>query len=198
MARIDNGPLLKILLHGAKFSSSSVNGLLIGEAEGEAVHVTDAVPLFHTILNLSPQLEIALGLVDAKLTAQKMGGIVGVYAADALLAKEELDNASRTIANKIASLSSAPSTAALIMDNTKLANMMQEEDSIPFKLYSRTSGTGTGDWRSCVASELETSGAESIKSLFIELLDQHLHKQLYDFDEHLDNPQRDFWNQDLI
>lgn len=63
MAQVDNSALLKILLHAAKFTSSSVNGLLIGSAEGDTVHVTDALPLFHTILNLAPQLEIALALV---------------------------------------------------------------------------------------------------------------------------------------
>ena len=73
---VDRIAALKILLHSAKYPSSSVNGVLLGEAIAEAssqaaapnthdegpssVHVIDAIPLFHSFLTLAPSLETAL------------------------------------------------------------------------------------------------------------------------------------------
>jgi hypothetical protein len=56
----------KILIHAAKFPSVAVNGILLGRktAKGESdagpVSILDAVPLFHTNLNLTPMLDVAL------------------------------------------------------------------------------------------------------------------------------------------
>ena len=128
----DNTPLLKILLHGAKFPSSSINGLLIGRSKDDSVRVVDAIPLFHTILTLSPHLEIALALVllsyisvwvswsgqvDQKLKGTD-DGIVGLYVADAHMSRDDFDAASKTIANKLATFTTAPSTLALIVYHT--------------------------------------------------------------------------------
>lgn len=63
--QIDNVAVLKLLLHSVKFPSSSVNGVFIGEAKEETLHITDAIPLFHTILTIAPPLEIALSLVKS-------------------------------------------------------------------------------------------------------------------------------------
>lgn len=70
---MDRIAALKILLHSAKYPSSAVNGLLLGHAPADAepaptthgdgpssVHVTDAIPLFHSFLSLAPSLETAL------------------------------------------------------------------------------------------------------------------------------------------
>lgn len=72
---VDRLAVLKILLHSAKFPSSAVNGVLLGRSSAEAseealassthdghssVHVTDAIPLFHSFLTLAPSIETAL------------------------------------------------------------------------------------------------------------------------------------------
>lgn len=75
---VDRIAILKILLHSAKYSSAAINGLLIGtisssdaavdiregEAHGSsgqaAVHIIDAIPLFHSFLTLATSLETAL------------------------------------------------------------------------------------------------------------------------------------------
>ncbi len=77
----DNGPLLKLLLHAAKYPSAAINGLLLGTiAAAETpqsaaepplgsprapvaqrrIHVLDAVPLFHSYLTFAMPLETAL------------------------------------------------------------------------------------------------------------------------------------------
>lgn len=70
--KFNQGSLIKILLHSAKFPSSSANGLLLGRATGIApgsprpsgqesnIEVLDTIPLFHTFLTLAPSLEVAL------------------------------------------------------------------------------------------------------------------------------------------
>ncbi len=162
----DNTPLLKILLHGAKFSTSSINGLLIGRSNKDGVRVVDAIPLFHTILTLSPHLEIALALVSLscisvwvsrslKVDQRLKGtddGIVGLYVADAHMSRDDFDAASKTIANKLATLTTTQSTLALIvyhtasyrshrdvtvclqMENSGLREMMQLDNVLPFKV----------------------------------------------------------------
>jgi hypothetical protein len=58
-------PVVKLLLHSAKYPQSSVNGLLLGSVDGKdgGVTVTDAIPLFHNSLALAAPTEIALSQV---------------------------------------------------------------------------------------------------------------------------------------
>jgi hypothetical protein len=57
----------KIILHAAAHACTSVNGILLAATASlntASITVTDAVPLFHTRLTLSPMLEIALEQVS--------------------------------------------------------------------------------------------------------------------------------------
>jgi len=58
-------PLLKLLMHAAKHPSCTVNGILLGRAEGQAggVRVTDLVPLFHASHHLAAPTQVALAQV---------------------------------------------------------------------------------------------------------------------------------------
>ena len=50
-----------MMLHASKYPSAAVNGVFLGHLDGAGeVVVEDAVPLFHSPLNLSPMLEVAL------------------------------------------------------------------------------------------------------------------------------------------
>ena len=69
---IDSTPLLKILLHAAKYPTMAINGLLLGTVGGDgALHTTDAVPLFHGQLHLAMALETALLQVIRPLVRRK-------------------------------------------------------------------------------------------------------------------------------
>jgi hypothetical protein len=74
---------VKLILHAIKHPASAVNGLLIGKVSssgpqsgdaenqaivpvGGAVELYDAVPLFHSHLELAPMLEVALAQVSSK------------------------------------------------------------------------------------------------------------------------------------
>lgn len=72
--KLDRTATLKILLHAAKYSTTGVNGFLIGrigtgsggDGEGEVhsprgtVQVVDALPVLHNYITLTPMLEAAL------------------------------------------------------------------------------------------------------------------------------------------
>lgn len=56
----------KIVLHACKFSSCPVNGALLGRAAGgDQVEIVDAVPFFHSNVELPLRLEVALAHVCA-------------------------------------------------------------------------------------------------------------------------------------
>ena len=76
----DTSPVLKLLLHAAKYPSAAINGLLLGTITAPApskpdpgsppasprapqprrIHVVDVVPLFHSFLSFTMPLETAL------------------------------------------------------------------------------------------------------------------------------------------
>ena len=74
----------KILLHAVKYPHRSVNGILVGEQESHAhFRVTDAIPLFHVAVGLTPMLEVALAQIEAYCKL-KNKLIVGYYQANEL------------------------------------------------------------------------------------------------------------------
>lgn len=66
MADYSIAPLayLKLVLHAAKFPSSTCVGLLVGTFSGSSCTITDAIPLAHHWIDLSPMAEAGLGLVS--------------------------------------------------------------------------------------------------------------------------------------
>lgn len=54
---------LKVILHAAKYPSSTCVGLLVGTLAGNVVTVADAIPLLHHWTELSPMMEAGLQLV---------------------------------------------------------------------------------------------------------------------------------------
>ncbi len=56
----------KIVLHASKYPHAAVNGVLLGEIEGDGrVVIQDSIPLFHACLTLTPMLEVALYQIEA-------------------------------------------------------------------------------------------------------------------------------------
>lgn len=71
MASYSISPLayLKVILHAAKYPSSTCVGLLVGthDASSNLVSVQDAIPLLHHWTELSPMMEAGLQLVRLAL-----------------------------------------------------------------------------------------------------------------------------------
>ena len=58
--------LKKLALHRAKHRGESVVGLLLGATSGTSLMVADTVPLAHTLPELTPMLEFALAVAEAR------------------------------------------------------------------------------------------------------------------------------------
>ena len=56
----------KVICHACKHPSRAVSGILLGSINGNAIVVSDAVPLFHEHGNLAPMTEVGLRMVRRK------------------------------------------------------------------------------------------------------------------------------------
>lgn len=62
--RLENLAYAKIILHALKHPHQTVNGVLLGSPPSSgSVTIVDAVPLQHHWTNLSPMMEVGLGMV---------------------------------------------------------------------------------------------------------------------------------------
>ena len=60
----------KIILHALKHPHRTVNGVLLGapsQSVDRTIDIVDAVPLQHHWTNLSPMMEVGLGMVRSSL-----------------------------------------------------------------------------------------------------------------------------------
>lgn len=64
---------LKMVLHAAKHPESSVNGILLSDQNCDSqIIITDYIPLFHSVINLTPMLETALYHVSQNSCLSKL------------------------------------------------------------------------------------------------------------------------------
>ena len=62
--RLEDLAYAKIILHAFKYPHQTVNGVLLGsQPSPDCVTIVDAVPLQHHWTNLSPMMEVGLGMV---------------------------------------------------------------------------------------------------------------------------------------
>lgn len=64
--RLEDLAYAKIILHAFKHPHQTVNGILLGSPPSSGcVTIVDAVPLQHHWTNLSPMMEVGLGMVSS-------------------------------------------------------------------------------------------------------------------------------------
>lgn len=204
MVLCDQGPLLKVLAHAAKFPSHSVNGVLLGSVGANGVEVHDAVPLCHTTLALAPALEIGLAQVEAYTSISGSTEIVGYYHSEARYAPGDLPPLGRKVADKLADRQ--PRAVALVLDNKKLEQFCKGQADNPFDLFNkdgargwkRAGGGGSaaaeGEAGSNSGLQLHGSDWKKLREEFFTMFKQLKHRTLADFEEHLDDPSKDWLN----
>ncbi|MBW0504205.1 hypothetical protein O181_043920 [Austropuccinia psidii MF-1] len=126
-------PSLKALLHAKKYPHSTVIGLLVGSVEAGKVLISDAIPLVHHWIDLSPMLEAGLALAEIHVKSKKLS-LVGTYIAHSRADLNTLDLVSKRL-NEALQFSGS---IALVIDNQKLRTTEN-----PFIPYSRE---GTSEW----------------------------------------------------
>ncbi|GFR53088.1 hypothetical protein Agub_g15782 [Astrephomene gubernaculifera] len=199
---VDQGALLKVLAHAAKFPSNSVNGVLIGScAEGGIVEVQDAIPLCHTTLSLAPALEIGLAQVESYTNIAGSLEIVGYYQSDARFGPGDLSPLGRKIADKVSEHQS--NAVVLVLDNKRLEQFCKAQADNPFELFNKDGAKGWKRAGSAEAAEsdakLQVKGGDwkKLREEFFTMFKQLKHRTLYDFEEHLDDAAKDWLNKNF-
>eukprot|EP00842_Homolaphlyctis_polyrhiza_P004866 jgi/Hompol1/5380/HPOL_004361-RA len=161
----------KLLLHAAKYSGDAVYGVLLGSKTGDAVSVTDTVPLTHTVFVLTPALQVGMEQIEAY--AKRSGTqIVGSYSANAAVVDKSVSPA---VANAAAQIDSHLGGGALhLLLDAERKNLAV----VPFIYKSE-------NWTELPSSQLiADSGAhKKAKALINESAFEHL----YDLDNHLED-----------
>eukprot|EP01137_Pigoraptor_chileana_P025618 Opistho-2@95339 len=183
--RLDTLAYAKIALHAYRCPHLAVNGVLLAKrdsAKDGALAITDAVPLFHGVLNLNAMLEVALQQVDLYAERQDMQ-IVGYYVIHET-DDAGVDAASSKIADTIAE--NYGKACLLLVKNASIAVTSQKP---AFDTYIKTDGRWkvSGD----ASTSCENGAHDALKTL---VLKRTPIASLVDFDDHLDNVARDWTN----
>mmetsp|Transcript_2689 Transcript_2689/g.4487 ORF Transcript_2689/g.4487 Transcript_2689/m.4487 type:complete len:198 (+) Transcript_2689:181-774(+) len=181
---------LKALLHAAKYAHADVCGALLGKDSDEGkVEVTDAVPMFHSVV-LAASVETGLALAEAYCsTSQTPEGtrVVGWYTGAARSNFEGTPNNATRIASRLSSKSGKPTillqinTGSLAKpDRTGLEAFVSKDKGAS---WTRTNDAGVED--------------ASVGKKFTELLREDAQVKLVDMDMWMDDSKLDWRNKDL-
>ncbi|KAK3576376.1 hypothetical protein CHS0354_018924 [Potamilus streckersoni] len=174
----------KLTLHAAKYPHCAVNGVLLAEdsksKDRKTIRFVDCIPLFHLSLSLAPMLESALLQIDAYC---KSKGLIigGYYQANEHYEDNELNNIAKSVGKKIQDC--FPDACVFMIENNKVSVESQSE---VYKTYVYKDP----NW---VKYDQRTVEEEAI-SITNSLLQGGVHRELIDFDSHLDDVSNDWRN----
>ncbi|KAL3860393.1 hypothetical protein ACJMK2_010518 [Sinanodonta woodiana] len=174
----------KLTLHAAKYPHCAVNGVLLAEdsksKDRKTIRFVDCIPLFHLSLSLAPMLESALLQIDAYC---KSKGLIigGYYQANEHYEDSELNNIAKSVGRKIQD--SFPDACVFMIENNKVSLESQSE---VYKAYVYKDP----NW---VKYDQRTVEEEAV-SITNSLLQDGAHRELIDFDNHLDDVSNDWRN----
>ncbi|ORY75053.1 hypothetical protein BCR35DRAFT_281011 [Leucosporidium creatinivorum] len=168
---------LKVILHAAKYPSSTCVGLLVGTLANNVVTVADAIPLLHHWTELSPMMEAGLQLAEAYTKTQGLV-FVGLYVGNELLEDTSIPRAMAKVADALRK--EFPQTLVLVLDNQKLATT--EPALIPYLASAPTAWKAT-----TLPSKNITLSDPSIAAKALDTVRTGRYAALGDFDEHLED-----------
>lgn len=133
------------VLHAAAHPACPCTGVLLGRvANGAAVSVVSSLPLLHTPLGVSTQLEVALLQAEAFAASQSLV-LVGVYHAPAHAATTTVPPAVIKIADKLQSVTG--SAVVLLLDAAAFEIAASEK---PMPCFQARAPTATVAYCTCV------------------------------------------------
>ncbi|CAI2301518.1 unnamed protein product [Caenorhabditis sp. 36 PRJEB53466] len=174
-------PYSTIILHCLKYPAKGVFGLLIGNKKGDKVTVTGCVPLCHESTPLAPPLELATSLVHGKYGAS----LVGVYFSNATPSETSLSPFAIRLAERISAVTSSAAVLIQVMNEKLVADCDQDR----LVAYEK-------DGESWKETKTIFQGSNFLKGLQA-VIQKKLYRELADFENHLDNPDSDFYNTNL-
>lgn len=174
-----------LFLHTCKHPHRAVSGLLLGQIDCDAVHVSKALPLFHSSVGLSPMLEIGLMLADEWCKQHSTPTqIVGLYQANEVTEDLELGPFAHKIAEKICL--QCPTAAVLKVDGATKPTIGAVQ------LLSLGA-----DGKRCDVLPTLSDAAGTLSDLE-RYVSKGLAHEVVDFDAHLDDPSKDWFNTGLF
>ncbi|KAL4856488.1 ER membrane protein complex subunit 8/9 [Chlorella vulgaris] len=229
-AHVDQAALLKILLHATKHPSSGVNGVLLGTlqaasgggAASATLRVTDAIPVCHGFITLTPVLETALSQIEQHVKAQqgtKGLRIVGYYQCNERLSDSELGGG-RRVADRIEA--AYPESVALVLDGAALeaaliaaAQQQQGGSEVAAEQGQRQQAGGEAPVLQLFVKDgargwikVAPSGSsgkpglrcptQGVAAQLAQLASKGMHRSLADFEQHLDDISADWLNPGLL
>ncbi len=170
-----------LFLHCCRYPTRSLNGLLIGRADGDSVSVEQVLPLFHTQISLAPMLEAALLLADEH--CQQSGlQIVGYYQANELVDDLDLGPFGKKICEKIRSQSSLSAAAFFVLDGVSM-----HPSPTDLRLVAQSLD---GKKPTCVP--VIAKDPEGCIARIEDCISRRVHHDMIDFDAHLDDPDKNW------
>lgn len=176
-----------MVLHAAKYPHCAINGLLLASNKdsNSNIEIVDVMPLFHQCLHVSPMAEIALLQTEALAAANNLQ-IAGYYVACELFQDNTIEKApGMRIADKIAE--NNPNAAFIIIDNTL---MNDKDNGAALHIWQNKENHWTQS--SYTVSKMD----ETLDAVDL-LIKRGAMKDLFDFDNHLDNIKNDWTNAHL-
>lgn len=208
----DRNAALKILLHALKYPTTGVCGYLLGEdretqEKGTAgdsfatvVHITDAVPVLHNFLTLTPSLEIALTQIQAYCQETKRTGnekharIVGYYQCNERMQDVDLGTVGKRVADRVEAL--FPGAIAICLNASALKGSIERNESsidASFCPYVKDSRKGWSD----LAPNAFTCSLAGVVNVLTEYVSEGRHHKLMDFEDYLEDVTADWMNTDI-
>jgi len=190
---------LKMVMHAKKHAHEECNGLLIGTTseggDGHRVCVEDAVPLFHGTVGVAPMAEVALAQVAQHARKKKGMLVVGCYHANERADDDTVGPRAKWLADGVQR--NAPKACLLLLDNARF-HQADTGTSVPlFHCHVKEGGKwkrGNPDGNQPVEAKLVPATSPGVLA---EYLKEKRHLQIVDFDDHLDDPSKDWLNPEI-
>lgn len=197
---VEEQALLKLILHSLKFPLSSCSGVVIGEISGDTVRIDDVVPINHTFTSLPGQMELALALIQNRLQEKATKdnqplskcSIVGYYQCNERRDDITLGPIEKKIANKVSTLA-AGGGIVLMLDGCALEACVSgsKEDRVPVLLLEKTVSS-QWDARSDGVLQIPCLGTGEWLATLKKSVQNGVHSDLVDFEDHMEDIHKDF------
>jgi len=178
----------KLILHTLKYPHQTVNGVLLGSrpTRGATISMVDAVPLQHYWTNLSPIMEVGLGMA-ANYAHSNQLHVVGYYETPVTVGGTALSAVGERVATKINE--TFPTPVALVLDGSRLNDQngaaLVSYVPVSSSTFRRVEGRLISNWN------IPTRVLHLIRHSSI--LDQ-----FGDFDDYLENNKVSFLTNDAV
>ncbi|KAI8367292.1 hypothetical protein BD560DRAFT_435828 [Blakeslea trispora] len=169
------------LMHAAKYPSSDVCGVLLGNISKDGqLEIKTAVPLFHHWTTLTPMLEVALK--QTELFAKENGtSMVGWYHGHARLDNTSLSEQAIKVAETIKNNNASHQAVIFMIDNKQFSTLDQDGSAIT--AYVNTDHQWKKQKDTIESSLRDKETFNKVRGLFSTSAYQRIH----DFDEHLED-----------